>query len=267
MKKTVTDTPRLILSHTVPKDTPPPPRSVECDAWLPMLPSPPTTASAADAEQHYRRLLKTIPPSTRHLILPAPTPTAKAPWGLERAIVAGDALRGFLRAALRFSASRPITLLLPSAGTPAAIDAARGIIEEQMAQLYRQEIPFDDMISIGVTLDTPAALLSAASFCELADLAVIDTDRLLSLCLAAAPDTPFFEEGLSATAPAVFRLLTHTTDMLRAKGRYTAMGGRLAVNVHRSPRSAPAVVDALILPFSALEQIAPCARKREPAYV
>ena len=121
-----------------------------------------------------------------------------------------------------------------------------------MAQLYAQGIPFDDMIPIGITLGTPASLLSAAAFGEAADFAVIDTDVLLALSLAAAPETAFFEESLAATLGGILRLSADAVSTLHAAGHYVAISGRLAADAAGKRQAAQLCADALILPFPGL---------------
>ena len=88
---------------------------------------------------------------------------------------------------------------------------------------------YDELLTLGVTLGTPAALLDAATLCEEADFAVIDTDTLLHLTLATEPNAPLPKEQLTHGC-AFWRLLEAGIDLLHRIGRFVVVSGRLADN-------------------------------------
>lgn len=207
-------------------------------------------AAAFDAAQRLQHLYHRAMTADRHYILaaPAPAPSVGMPWGAARLLETEPLLRAWLQAALRASAEARVSLLWPAAGSPAAQSALRKITEQVMTELYRKGEPFDELLAVGTTLGTPASLLSAGSFCEEADFAVIDTDSLLRLSLAAAPDTPFFEEALQASATGLLRLLEIGVGNLRMRRRFVAVGGRLAHDERFAEHLQAIGADALILP-------------------
>ena len=186
-----------------------------------------TASAVSDA---FLRLYRKAASKERHLTLiaPAPQPDATHTWGLQHFLTQDALSRGWLCAALRLSALCKVSLLLPQPALPTDLPAAKEMIEGEMLSLYQSGTTFDDLLTLGVTLGTPAALLDAARLCEEADFAVIDTDALLRLSFASEPCSIPFEQMLAYNDGAVLRLLEAGIDLLHRARRFAAVSGRLA---------------------------------------
>ena len=210
------------------EDTAPLPETAE--HWAITTTTPPSFTTSKETANAFFARYRRIACEDRHLTLiaPAPLPEASQSWGLRHLLASTAQLRGWFTAALRLSAICKISLLLPQPSLAGDLQAAKMLLEETMLSLSHNRTDYDDLMSIGVTLSTPGALLDAATLCEEADFAVIDTDTLLRLTLAAEPGTPLLEELLSHGGNALWRLLEAGIELLHRIGRFVAVSGRLA---------------------------------------
>lgn|GEM_PF-2051577 len=240
------------LSLSLKEPYAPPPLFSKYENWMLTTDLRSDTTLAVGMEDAFLRLYRHAASPNRHLILlaPAPAPALGKPWGLSRLLVADHFFHAWLTAALRLSALCRVSLLLPHAALPSDLSAARAAIERAMAALYRNGENFDDMIDLGVTLGTPASLLSSKQFCEEADFTVIDTDALLSLSFAATSDAPLFEKMLKEHAIGILRLLETSVGNAHNAGRFSAIGGRLAFDPTFCGELLALGADAVILPDS-----------------
>jgi phosphoenolpyruvate-protein kinase (PTS system EI component) len=77
-------------------------------------------------------------------------------------------------------------------------------------------------------IETPAAALSAAQICEIADFVSIGTNDLTQYTLAMDRTHPGLAAGLDGLHPAVLRLIASTAEAARSRGRHVAVCGGLA---------------------------------------
>jgi phosphoenolpyruvate-protein kinase (PTS system EI component) len=77
-------------------------------------------------------------------------------------------------------------------------------------------------------IETPAAALSAAQLCEVADFVSIGTNDLTQYTLAMDRTHPALAGELDGLHPAVLRLVAAVAEAARARGRHVAVCGGLA---------------------------------------
>lgn len=166
-----------------------------------------------------------------------------------------------LCAALRASAQGQISLVLPFVDTVQEIEDARHLIEQAMRRLTAQKIPFDETVSMGILLSTPAAMLLSRKLIETADFAVIDTDILAQLALNSTTVCKNFDHLLNENAEAILRLVEMGVGNAHLLDRFVAIGGSLALDDRLLPHFLAMGVNALIVPAQRTEQIKKRLRK------
>lgn len=112
------------------------------------------------------------------LIPPAPPSGKQVTPTASRLLQAPSFFHSFLVAALRASANGQISLLLPLVQNTEEIDATRKMLNTAMNELYKRHEPFDEAITLGISLGTPKALIASRELLEDVDLLVVDTNAL-----------------------------------------------------------------------------------------
>lgn len=163
-------------------------------------------------------------------------------------IASHDLLLSQLYAALRASASGKITLLFPYAGTLQEINALRRLIAQAMKKLTAKGIPFDETISLGIVLGTPASLLLSRKLIEAVDLVMIDIDLLAKLSLNLTPVSEDFDRMLGENADAILRLTEIGIGNAHILGRFVMLSGNLATDPRFLPHFIAMGANALVLP-------------------
>ena len=87
---------------------------------------------------------------------------------------------------------------------------------------------FDDRVTLGVMIETPAAALIADRLAEEADFLSIGSNDLAQYALAMDRTNPLLAQSIDALHPAVLRLIAMTVDAGRAAGKSVSVCGNLA---------------------------------------
>lgn len=189
----------------------------------------------------------------RHLILTAPVPVEKnAPVGIRALIRRPALLSAYLSAALRASATARVSLLLPHVSTADEIAEVRRIAEQAMGDLMRRGLAFDELTESYISVGTPAAVILSRTLAEECDLLAVDADRLISLTVAALPDTPLYAELLQKSRKAVLSLIRLAIENAHTAHRRVAVSGTHFLSETDLQELLDLGVDALILPSTAL---------------
>lgn len=157
-----------------------------------------------------------------------------------------------LCAALRASANGKISLILPSVSTLQEIDAARQLIGQAMKKLKAQSVPFDEAVSLGIVLGTPASLLLSRKLIEAVDFVTVDTDLLSQLSLNSTPVSGYFNQLLAESAEAILRLAEIGIGNAHALGRVAMVSGSMTFDSRFLPHLLAMGVDGLIVPLQRL---------------
>jgi len=114
-------------------------------------------------------------------------------------------------------------VMLPMVNEAAEVERARALLDVTAARLGVDARP-----ALGVMIETPAAALSAAQICEVADFISIGTNDLTQYTLAMDRTHPEFATELDGLHPAVLRLVATAAHAARSRGRHVAVCGGLA---------------------------------------
>ena len=172
-----------------------------------------------------------------------------------------DLLLSQLCAALRASANGKLSLLVPSVNTPQEIDTARQMIGYAMKKLRARSIPFDEAISLGIVLGTPASLLLSRKLIEAVDLVMIDTDLLTALSLNSTPVSRDFDHLLHENAEAILRLVEIGIGNAHLLGRFVILGGSMVLDPRFLPHFLAMGVNGLAVPPPKLKNVKSLLRK------
>ena len=153
-----------------------------------------------------------------------------------------------LEAVLRIRPLASCRVMLPMVNEPGEVERVRALMNAAAARLGVDAPP-----ALGVMVETPAAALSAAQICEVADFVSIGTNDLTQYTLAMDRTHPELASELDGLHPAVLRLVAATTLAARSRGRHVAVCGGLASD----PLAVPVLLGLGVLELSVVPGLIP----------
>ena len=133
-----------------------------------------------------------------------------------------------IRAILRASTRRNISILLPMVSEIGELRKARRLISQAMLELRREGETFDDRIRIGVMIEVPAAALTAEPLVANADFVSIGTNDLSQYTMAADRGNPKVADLYNPYHPSVLHLINRTVSACRKYNRPVSICGEMA---------------------------------------
>ncbi len=133
-----------------------------------------------------------------------------------------------LRAILRASVHGDVRLMLPMISTVDEVIQVRQLVEELKAELRRDGLGFDENISVGGMVETPAAALCAPMLLRYLDFLSLGTNDLIQYTIA----TDRMDESVNylydPLHPAVLRLIQLTIEAGYQAGKAVSLCGEMA---------------------------------------
>ena len=141
-----------------------------------------------------------------------------------------------LRALLRAGAeNRNIKIMLPLVTGLEEVEAAKRLLEQCKEQCKAQGQPYDETISLGVMIETPAAALTADLFAEQADFFSIGTNDLTQYTMAVDRGNAKVEKLYTVFHPAVLRSIRTVIKAAKQQGIPVGMCGESAADERLIP--------------------------------
>lgn len=151
-----------------------------------------------------------------------------------------------LRAILRASAFGRIKVLFPMMIDVDELTCALSALKQAKEELRSEKIPFDEKISAGVLIETPAGALLADAFVCHTNFVAVGINDLTQFTLAADRDNPQVAHLYNMMHPAVLRLIKRTIDAAHAQGKTCILCGE----VLQSPQMVPLLMGIGVDGFS-----------------
>lgn len=141
-----------------------------------------------------------------------------------------DIYKPQLRALLRASAFGNIKIMVPLVTCLEEFTQVKTLVNELMAELDSEEIPYNKDIEIGVMIETPAGAMVADILAEEADFFSIGTNDLTGYTMAVDRGNPDVAYLYSPFQPAVLRMIKKTIEEGNKKGIPVGMCGEAAAD-------------------------------------
>ena len=117
-----------------------------------------------------------------------------------------------LRAILRASTQRNVSIMLPMVTDIAEIERTRKILAQVKFDLKKHRVPFDDEIKVGIMVEVPSAAMMADVLAQKVDFLSIGTNDLTQYTLASDRLNSRVSGVYSAYHPSVLRLMRMTIE-------------------------------------------------------
>lgn len=148
--------------------------------------------------------------------------------GLRFSLASLDLFDTQLRAVVRLAGDRPVRVMFPMVTTVEELRRARAcldaVVEEAVAAGAAPEL------EVGITVEVPAAALTAGSFAPLVDFFAVGSNDLTQYTLAADRGNAAVAGLSDGLHPAVLRLIRLVTDAGARHGRPVEVVGELATD-------------------------------------
>ncbi len=145
-------------------------------------------------------------------------------WMLEAPAVFKTQIRAILRASTR----RNLSILLPMISDLSEVRKARRLISQAMLELRREGELFDERIPIGVMVEVPSAALTAGPLAAAADFVCIGTNDLTQYTMSADRANRRVAGLYNSYHPSVLNLIGMTIRACRKLGRWVSICGEVA---------------------------------------
>ncbi len=151
-----------------------------------------------------------------------------------------------IRAILRASAFGNIKIMFPLITCTEEITEGKAVIEEVKAELRLNKIDFDENISLGIMIETPAAAVTADLLAKEADFFSIGTNDLTGYTISCDRENSAVSYLYSAFQPSVLRLIQYTIKCAKENHIPVGMCGEAAAD----PMMIPLLISFGITEFS-----------------
>ncbi len=121
-----------------------------------------------------------------------------------------------------------IKILIPMLSTLAELRQTRLFLERAKASLRKEQVPFDEHITLGGMIEIPAAAINAEAFAQALDFLSIGTNDLIQYTLAIDRADDAVAHLYNPLHPSVLKLISMTIKAGLRQGKPVSICGEMA---------------------------------------
>ncbi len=139
-----------------------------------------------------------------------------------------DIFKTQLRALLRASAYGNIKIMFPMISSIEELREAKAILEEAKEELYKEDIPYNSQIEVGIMVEIPAVAVLSDIFAKEVDFFSIGTNDLIQYTTAVDRGNRKIAHLYNQFHPALLRLIKTVIENGHKEGIWVGMCGEVA---------------------------------------
>ena len=166
-----------------------------------------------------------------------------------------DVFKTQLRAILRASAEGNVKIMYPMISGVAELIRANEILDEVMADLRKENVPFDENVQVGAMLEVPSAALTAETMANEVDFFSIGSNDLIQYTMAVDRVNEKVANLYEPTHPAILRLIRNCVEAAHNNNIWIGVCGEISGDPLYIPLLVGMGVDELSLAAASLPRI------------
>ncbi|MGD0016128.1 MAG: phosphoenolpyruvate--protein phosphotransferase [Verrucomicrobiia bacterium] len=166
-----------------------------------------------------------------------------------------DVFKTQLRALLRASVEGNVKIMYPMISGVAELIRANEILDEVMADLRRENVPFDEKVQVGAMLEVPSAALTAETMANEVDFFSIGSNDLIQYTMAVDRVNEKVANLYEPTHPAILRLIRNCVEAAHNNNIWIGVCGEIAGDPLYIPLLVGMGIDELSLSAASLPRI------------
>ncbi|HUK81211.1 MAG TPA: phosphoenolpyruvate--protein phosphotransferase [Verrucomicrobiae bacterium] len=160
-----------------------------------------------------------------------------------------------LRAILRASAEGNVKIMYPMISGVNEVIQANAILQEVMADLKKESVPFDENIDIGAMIEIPSAALTAEMIAQETDFLSIGSNDLIQYTMAVDRVNERVANLYEPTHPAILRLIRGVVEAAHNNNIWVGVCGEIAGEPLYVPLLVGMGVDELSIAAASLPRV------------
>ena len=137
-------------------------------------------------------------------------------------------MRQQLRALIRAADGRPISVMFPMVAEVAEFEAARRLVDLELAHAVAKGVPTPAPLRIGLMLEVPSVLWQLPALLEKADFVAVGSNDLHQYLFAADRSDPELSDRYDTLSPPMLAMLRHVVRQCDAAGVAASVCGEMA---------------------------------------
>jgi phosphotransferase system enzyme I (PtsP) len=136
-------------------------------------------------------------------------------------------MRTQLRALLNAGGGRDLRIMFPMVACVSEFEAAREIVQREVARLIKHDHPQPSSIALGAMVEVPSLLFQLDELLKRADFISVGSNDLMQFLFAADRGNARVAGRFDPMSPAFLRVLAHIADRAKAAGKPVTLCGEI----------------------------------------
>lgn len=150
--------------------------------------------------------------------------------GIRLCLAKPEIFKSQLRAIFRASAYGKLAIMFPMITSSEEVRKIKAILEEVKGELRRSKLPFDESVTIGAMLETPAAVMVSCELAKELDFFSLGTNDLIQYTLAMDRQNADLNVCYDPGHPAIWEMIRMAIKQVHTEGKQISICGELGAD-------------------------------------